>query len=141
MPEQRARRLAGWVAPLVLAAAAAFGYAATAIFRHQRFGSNAYDLGLFDQTVWGYSRLEMLPNTIVRLPNLLGDHFHPILIALAPLYWLWDDPRVLLVAQAILLALASLPIYLWARRELGEVPALLFQAAYLAFWAVLGGNI
>lgn len=134
-------QLAARAAPVLLAAAAAFGYAAAAIFRHERFGSNAYDLGLFDQTIWGYSRFELLPNTVVRLPNLLGDHFHPILIALGPLYWLWDDPRVLLVAQAILLSLASLPIYFWARRELGNGAALLFQVAYLVFWAVLGGDV
>lgn len=131
--------------PLVLAsglaATAAAGLAWASIFRHQHLGSNAYDLGIFDQTIWGYSRFEMLPNTVVRLPNLLGDHFHPVLIALAPLYWLWDDARVLLVAQAALLAAASLPLFLWARRELGTAAALLFQAAFLVSWPVLGGNI
>jgi uncharacterized membrane protein len=127
--------------PFALAGIAAVGFAAASVFRHDHFGSNAYDLGLFDQTIWGYSRLEMLPNTVVRLPNLLGDHFHPILIALAPLYWVWDDPRVLLLAQAAALALSSVPLFLWAREQLGLIPAALFQAAYLAFWAVLGGNI
>jgi uncharacterized membrane protein len=115
--------------------------AATSIFRHDHFGSNAYDLGIFDQTVWGYSRLEILPNTVLRLPTALGDHFHPILMALAPLYWVWDDARVLLLAQAALLALASVPVFLWARERLGSSAALLFQASYLVFWAVLGGAL
>jgi uncharacterized membrane protein len=128
-------------APYVLAAGAAVGYAIASTFRHDHFGSNAYDLGIFDQTIWGYSRFEALPNTVVRLPNLLGDHFHPILVTLAPLYWIWDDPRVLLLAQAVLLAAAGLPIFLWARRELGFVPALVFELAYLVFWAVLAGSI
>jgi uncharacterized membrane protein len=127
--------------PFALAGIAAAGYATASIFRHDHFGSNAYDLGLFDQTIWGYSRLEMVPNTVVRLPNLLGDHFHPILMALAPLYWIWSDPRVLLLAQAAALALSSVPIFLWAREQLGIWPAALLQAAYLGFWAVLGGNI
>jgi uncharacterized membrane protein len=127
--------------PYALAALAAVGYAAAAIFRHQHFGSNAYDLGIFDQTVWGYSRFELVENTVLRLPSALGDHFHPILIALAPLYWIWDDARTLLLAQAVLLALAGVPVFLWARRMVGLVPAVGLEAAYLAFWAVLGGSI
>jgi uncharacterized membrane protein len=137
----RAQRYGEYALPLGLAGAAAIGFAAASVFRHDHFGSNAYDLGLFDQTVWGYNRLEMLPNTVVRLPNLLGDHFHPILIALAPLYWVWSDPRMLLVFQAAALAASSLPIFWWARERLGLSAAVLFQVAYLAFWAVLGGNI
>jgi uncharacterized membrane protein len=71
----------------------------------------------------------------------MGDHLHPILISLAPLYWVWDDVRVLLVAQAALLALAGIPLFLWAREHLGSAAALAFQTAYLVFWAVLGGSI
>ena len=129
------------VLAVALATTAAVLLAAASLFRHARFGSNAYDLGLFDQTIWGYSRFDVVPNTVVRLPNLLGDHFHPILVALAPLYWVWDDPRALLVAQAIVLAASSLPLFLWARSELGAAPAVLFQIAYLSFWAIVGGNL
>ena len=129
------------LAAMALTSAGTVLLAAVSIFRHDRFGSNAYDLGIFDQTIWGYSRFEMIPNTVLRLPNALGDHFHPILIALGPLYWVWDDARVLLVAQALLLSVASVPLFLWARERLGAVPALLFQAGYLVFWAVLGGAL
>jgi uncharacterized membrane protein len=124
-----------------VAAIAAAGLAAAAIFRHDHYGSNGYDLGIFDQTVWGYSRLEFVPNTVLRLPNALGDHFHPILIALAPLYWIWEDARMLLIAQAALIALAGLPIFAWAREEFGTTAAFAFEIAYLAFWGVLGGDI
>lgn len=134
-------RSAATALPVALATAAAAGLSAASIFRHDHFGSNAYDLGLFDQTIWGYSRFEAIPNTILRLPTALGDHFHPILMSLAPLYWIWSDPRMLLIVQAVLLALASLPIFFWARQQLGLWPALLFQVAYLAFWAVLSGNL
>jgi uncharacterized membrane protein len=111
------------------------------VYRHQHFGSNAYDLGLFDQAVWGYSRFESIPNTVLRLPHTMGDHLHPILISIAPLYWVWDDVRVLLIVQAALLAVAGIPIFLWARERLGPAPAIGFEAAYLVFWAVVGGSI
>jgi Predicted membrane protein (DUF2079) len=75
------------------------------------------------------------------VPNLLGDHFHPALMALAPAYWIWDDARVLLVVQALLLAVASLPIFYWARPRLGIAGALSVQLAFLAFWGLLAGAI
>lgn len=141
----RLRALAAQRADVLVAGAlallAAIGLAAASTFRHERFGSNAYDLGVYDQTIWGYSRLDVVANTVTQSPNLLGDHFQPILMALAPLFWIWDDVRMLLIAQAVLLALASLPIFLWAREQLGLAPAFLFQAAYLGFWGMIGGNL
>lgn len=142
--ERRAPFAYAWplVVPAAIGALAAAGLAAASIRRHDSFGSNAFDLGIVDQTIWGYSNLEpTLDNTVLGTPNLLGDHFEPIVAILAPLYWIWPDVRMLLVAQAVLLALASLPIFLWARQVLGQIEALAFQVAFLAFWGVLAGNI
>src|ERR1700732_2162998 len=136
----RRQRLSA-ILPLGLALVAAVSYAVISIYRHNHFGSQAFDLGVQDQTVWGYSRLQMIPNTVVMIRNLLGDHFHPILMAIAPLYWIWDDVRVLLVVQAVLLAAAGLPIFWWARERLGLLPAIAFEAAYLVFWGILSGVI
>jgi uncharacterized membrane protein len=129
------------VLPVALAVIAAAAYAFVSIYRHDHFASNAFDLGVQDQTIWGYSRLQMIPNTVEMIRNLLGDHFHPILMALAPLYWIWDDARVLLIVQAVLIAVAGIPIFWWARRQLGLIPAVGFELAYLVFWGVLSGII
>src|SRR3989442_343443 len=83
----------------------------------------------------------MIPNTVAMVPNLLGDHFHPILMAIAPLYWIWNDARVLLLVQAALLAVAGIPIFWWAQRRLGLWPAILFMCAYLSFWGILSGVV
>lgn len=128
------------VAALVTIAAATV-YSAVSLYRHDRFASNALDLAVQDQTVWGYSRLQMIPNTVLGIPNLLGDHFHPILMVLAPFYWIWDSAGVLLVAQAILLALAGVPIYLWAEERLGQVAGLAFLLTYFVFWGILAGVV
>src|SRR5439155_24068214 len=61
--------------PFVLALIAAVAYASISVYRHDVFASGAFDLGVQDQTVWGYSRLEMIPNTVEMIRNLLGDHF------------------------------------------------------------------
>ncbi|MDJ0369516.1 DUF2079 domain-containing protein [Streptomyces sp. H10-C2] len=75
-----------------------------------------FDLGIFDQAVREYSHFH-LPRSAIKnyhheFPpgfSLLGDHFSPILALLAPLYWVWDDPRMLIGAQAALFA-AGVPV-------------------------------
>ncbi len=127
--------------PFAAASAAALFYSSISIWRHDRFGSGGFDLGIFDQTIWGYSRFEVVRNTVKGTPNLLGDHFHPGLMLLAPAYWIWNDARVLLVSQALLLAAASLPIFYWGRQQLGTAAGAAAQLAFLAFWGVLAGAI
>jgi uncharacterized membrane protein len=68
--------------------------------------------------------------------DLLGDHFHPVLVLLAPLYWIWADPRMLLLAQAALLAASALPVYRFSVRHIGRRPALVFMVAYGASWPI-----
>jgi uncharacterized membrane protein len=126
---------------VALAGTGAAVLAALAILRHDRYRTGGFDLGIFDQQVWLYSHFHVGPNTVKRTHDLLGDHFHPILMALAPLYWIWDDARVLLVAQACLLAGAALPVYLWARERIGERAALLVEAAFLCFAGLVAGAL
>ena len=127
--------------PIGLALAAAVTYAAISIYRHDHFGSNAFDLGVQDQAVWGYSQFAIIPNTVEMIGNLLGDHFHPILMTVAPLYWIWNDARVLLIVQAALLAAAGIPIFWWTRAQLGLTAAIAVEIAYLIFWGLLSGVV
>ncbi|MFH9722207.1 DUF2079 domain-containing protein [Streptomyces sp. NPDC017254] len=75
-----------------------------------------FDLGIFDQAVRAYAHAELPRSSIKNVHHefppgfsLLGDHFTPALALLAPLYWVWDDPRVLVLAQAALFA-AGVPV-------------------------------
>lgn len=70
--------------------------------------------------------------------NLLGDHFHPILILLAPFYRLWPDARMLLVAQALLVAVSIVPILRFAERRLGTARGMAVAVAYGLSWGVQG---
>lgn len=124
--------------PLLLAGTllAAVVYAAYSILRHADLQSSS-DLALYDQAVWHYSRLEGPRTTVLlRLPNVLGDHFDPILAALAPLYWLWSDVRMLLIAQAALVAASAVPVFLYCLPRVGRLAAYALTAAYLMFWGV-----
>src|SRR5260370_41477368 len=74
------RALAGSLTLLAFAA-----YASISVYRPQHYASNAFDLAVQDQTVWGYSRGEVIYNTGLGIPNLLRDHFHPLPATLGPL--------------------------------------------------------
>lgn len=113
-------------------------YAGYAVLRHWRF-ETGLDLAIFDQAIWHYSRLETPASTVSGAPNLLGEHFHPILVLLSPLYWVWSDPRVLLIAQAVLVASSIVPVVVFARSRLGEPAALLVGLAYATFWGIQAG--
>lgn len=70
-----------------------------------------FDLGIFDQGVRGYAHFGLPVSSLKSYHHefppgfsLLGDHFSPVLALLAPLYWIWDDPRSLIIGQALLFA-------------------------------------
>lgn len=144
-PLRAARRAVGAEpAPFVLAVGAALVYALVALVQAAHF-ENGYDLSIFNQTVWHYSRFELPRSTLlvhlpwapgVHIPYALGDHFHPILALLAPLYWIWPDPRMLLVAQAVLVAASVVPVYFFARDRLDRLGGALFALGYVLFWGI-----
>lgn len=111
--------------------------AAASLVRHANFGTG-FDLALFDQVVWRYSHFAA-PYSSIEGQNILGDHFHPLLAILAPLYWIWSDPRTLLIAQAVLIAASIAPVFWFARPRLGRVGAYLLAAGYAAFWGLQVG--
>lgn len=62
--------------------------------------------------------------------SLLIDHVSPVMALLAVPWWLWPHPETLLVAQAVLLGLACVPVHRFAARRLGPGAA---TGATLAF--------
>ena len=108
----------------------------------RRFESPSWDLGIFAQVVERYARLEA---PIVHIKggdyNLLGDHFHPLLAALAPFYALAPTPYTLLVLQAALLAGSAFFVTKAAHETLGSEGGWLIGLAYAFSWGVLGAVV
>lgn len=90
------------------------------IARHISLSSGASDLGIFDQAIWNTAHGDILFSSLKNNMNLLGDHFEPVLLLIAPLYLLWPNVIILFLVQSILLASAVIPLYLIARAELKE---------------------
>lgn len=121
-----------WAASAVFAAV----FGAASILRHRAFGSGRFDLGNMTQAVWSTANGDVLSVTDVHGEQIsrLGAHFDPILAALAPLWWLWPSPELLLAVQAVAVAAGALPVFLLARRHVGaEWPAAALAAAYLLY--------
>lgn len=125
------------MALLAVAVCFAAAYALYGLFRHWHYDSSAYDMGIFDQVVWHLSRFEAPASTVRGVSNLLlGDHFFPVVILFAPLYWIRPGPEALIIAQAVLFA-ASIPlVYVFARGRLPHAPSLALAVAYGCFWGL-----
>lgn len=138
------RRLARWNRPHLIGVGAltaiiAAMYSGYALVLYATYRESNYDLVIFDQAIRSYSRFHLGISVIKGLrdgfgPNfsVLGDHFSPIDMALAPLYWIWDGPQTLLVAQAVLFALAIPWLWVFTRRALGGTGRKATAGAYLA---------
>jgi len=112
-------------------------YLLDSLIRHARFNTG-YDLTIFDQAIDDYAHLRA-PDVLIKSQqpfNILGDHFHPILVLLAPFYRLWPDARLLLVAQALLVAIGVHVVSRLAVRRLGGL-GYFVGAAFALSWGIL----
>jgi uncharacterized membrane protein len=114
----------------------AAGLSALSILRHRAFATGRFDLGNMVQAVWSTSHGHPLQITGLRGDQIsrLGAHFDPILAVFAPLWLVWPSADLLLVTQAVAVALGALPAYWLARKHLGsERAGLGFALAYLIY--------
>ncbi|GLY70710.1 DUF2079 domain-containing protein [Amycolatopsis taiwanensis] len=118
--------------PLALASLGFAVYAIWSVCLHRVYLATGYDLGIFEQAVRSYTHGRW-PVADLKGPGfpLLGDHFHPVLLVLAPLYALHPAPETLLIAQAALLALSAVPVTRCALSTLGTKRGTLAGAGYL----------
>ena len=144
--EQRTRRdgavdrgprldAATWLQLGLVMTVAAGLYLVHSLLRFRNYEAKGYDLGIFDQAVRQYA---LFREPIVAVKgadfHILGDHFHPILAGLAPLYWIWDDPRVLNIAMIAALVSCAIPVYLFARRRFSHAASLIAAAGLMLWW-------
>jgi uncharacterized membrane protein len=121
------------------------------ILKHDAFQTTAFDLGNVDQAVWNtrHGRPFAMTN-IEGLTNRLGTHVEPILAPISLLYFLWSDPRALLLLQTVIVALGAWPVYQLAKLAVGKVGnwgwrgdllALVISLSYLLFPALQSANV
>jgi uncharacterized membrane protein len=112
------------------------GFAALSTLRHRSFETGRFDLGNMVQAVWSTAHGHPLQVTNLHgaQASRLAAHVDPILVVVAPLWWLWPSPSLLLTAQALVVALGALPLFWLARKHTAsERAALGFALAYLLY--------
>lgn len=114
-------------------------YCILSFVRHDNFQSFGFDLGINDQIIWKYSRFLPPLTTIDHVTGIpkLFVHAEFFYILLSPLFWIWNDVRILLLAQSAIFCFSAIPLYLIAKKyniSLWVRYAVLF--AYLTFFGV-----
>lgn len=124
-------------AAYVWSALAFLAYWLYATLQWRRFESPSWDLAIFTQILQRYARLEAPIVTIKGADyNILGDHFHPLLVVLAPFYAAFPTAYTLLVLQALLIAVSVFFITKTAHEHLGRLGGWLIGGAYAFCWGV-----
>lgn len=117
-------------------------YSSISLWNHYVFRTFAYDLGIKNQALWDYAHLRMNYNTVLQELNgeinILANHFEPVIMLFAPLYYVFGS-YTLLVVQIFFLLLGG-----WGIRRLiihqsgNEWLALTGMLVFYSMWGVFG---
>lgn len=129
-----------WAIPAAVGAGVAIAYTIFSAWQWSTVPSMSWDLSIFTQLLQRYAALQV-PIVPVRGPelNLLGDHFHPLLALLAPIYALFPSAFTLIVIQNVCFGIAAAIITRGALLVFGPhrpVQAVLFGLAFGFTWGL-----
>jgi uncharacterized membrane protein len=131
--------------PLAVVLMAAAGYALYmshfTIMRHQLLGTAGFDLGIFDNLMWNAMHGRPFRSTVA-VPNgsYLSNHAEYGMFLFVPLYALHPGPETLLILQSSFIALAAVPLYLFAATQISRAGAAALACAYLIYAPLHGPN-
>lgn len=127
----------GRLIPLAVLVAVTAVYVVYATWQWNAFYVKSWDLAIFTQMYQGYASGNP---PIVPIKgdgfNLLGDHFHPLLIVFTPVFALFPHPATLLVIQALCFGVAAGLVAWCARRRIGPLAATFCGLAFGLSWGL-----
>jgi hypothetical protein len=125
---------------IVVMCVAFFVFATRSMHRYESLHAYYFDLGIMHQVVANTAHghfLEMTDPNYYFQGNRLGYHFDFILALFAPFYLLFNDARVLLMGQSLIIVLGALPLFLLAKGHLkNKIAALAIATLYLLYFPV-----
>lgn len=124
-------------AALITALTVTIIYTVFSVAQWNRMDTPSWDLGIFTQLAKAYAGFDA---PIVPIKgdgfNLLGDHFHPLLVLLGPAYAFFPSGLTLLVLQNILIGASVLVIARLGIRRLGTIAGICLGVAYGLSWGL-----
>lgn len=94
-------------------------FALLTLVKHYNFQTAAFDLGIFNQSLYLYAHGVGGPNTIRQVATLFGDHFEPIMFLFCPIYYIFRSYSLLII-QILAVIFGGLGIYLLVKKETGD---------------------
>lgn len=120
-------------------------FSTLSFLRYTNFYTGRFDLGNMDQTVWNTLHGRMFQLTDPDGTNIISRfaiHADFILILLTPLYFLWQDPRMLLLIQTLVLSLGAVFVFYLAKDIVkNKTTALILSICYLLNPALQHSNL
>lgn len=120
-------------------------FIALLLARQDAFMTNAEDFGITDQALWNTIHGHLLQQTICNIvfdTNCVSPagvirfaiHVDPLLIPISLLYFVWMDPKVLLILQTLVVASGAYPAFWLARLRLrSNLAAVIVAILYLLY--------
>lgn len=103
---------------------------AIGVYRYMAY-LDGFDFAVFYEALYSYAKFQIPDSSVRGLDFFDGDHFHPIIVLLAPFYFLFQSPYTLVVLQATIVATSIFPVYLFTKDKFkDQTIALLGSAAY-----------
>ncbi len=113
--------------------------------KQDTFFTGRFDLGNMDQVVWNSAHGHLFLFTDpggTDIISRLAFHADVLLVDLAPLYWIWSDPKMLLIAQSLALASGAIWVYLIASHVLKRKSiSFILALSYLLYPAIQFVNL
>ena len=120
-------------------------FTAASFLRYDNFFTGRFDLGNMDQAVWNTMHGRIFQITDPNGTNIisrLAFHADFILILISPLYFIWRDPKALLLLQTVVLAFGALFLYLLSKNVLkNKNISLIISLAFLLNPSVQYSNL
>ncbi|MGZ4602131.1 MAG: DUF2079 domain-containing protein [Kineosporiaceae bacterium] len=124
-------------APYGVAAVTLVVYLVLSVRRYQQYLVPSWDLAIFDQAIRnmaaGHAPVALIKGVGF---NVFGDHFHPVIALLVPLYWLAQTALSLLVVQDLLIGASAFVVTRAAQSVAGGYGAVAIGLAYAFSWGL-----
>lgn len=126
-----------WLIALGVGLAVAVIYALFSWLQWRNLFVPSWDLGIFSQLAKAYAGLDA-PIAPIKGEgfNLLGDHFHPLLVLTGPLWALWPSGLSLLLLQAALFGISAVPLTRLAAERWGAAFGAALGLVYGLAWGL-----